>query len=157
MTIIFVLTIMISSITAVLIWENNRKAETIIREKKKTVNRSTILYSISSLDSAIAKLEKEKETQEFFAEQKDSYSSLAMTGDILYLFKKHMMTISGYSLEGETAEKELVVTAEGNVENILKLIYDLSFNKEGFYISFISVDTGAAEKPVSLVLRIAYE
>ena len=156
MAILFTLTVISSSITVVLIWGNSRKAETIIREKKKTGTADSILYSIPSLDSAIAQLKKEKETLDSLAGGKTAYSSLTMTGDVLRMFKEHMITIFSYRLEGKSTDKELAVIAEGNMEDILKLIYDLSFTNKEFHISFISVDTRKAGKPASLVLRIAH-
>jgi len=113
------------------------------------------LYDTTSLEVAVLKLEEENFIKK--ALKRKRWDTFKMTEDVLDLLKKNRIKVINYRLEGEENREELVLTAEGEMSFVLKLIYDLSFSKEGFYITFISVDTRSTGQPAALVLRITYE
>ncbi len=125
------------------------------REKEKLARLERTLCTPSSLDEAIAEREKEKAAMDTFYRYKGK-SDLAMTREVLELFKRNRIKISRYRIEGENDRKELAVDAEGKTENILKLIYDLSALNPGFFITFITVNAETPEKPAALVIRISH-
>ena len=155
--VLLTLTVLNTIVSGFRIFDSKDKFEDLIVKKENAQNLEETLYDISSLDRAISELENERANRRAFHEADKDYSTLKMTEEVLLLLEKNRIRVSNYRLEGEENSEELAVTGEGKTGGIIKLFYDLSFAEPGFLISFLSVDTKAPGKPVSLVMRIAYD
>lgn len=140
------------------IWDIGRKTELLSRRYESAVKLERSFFEGTSLELVISKLKEENFARKALLRKDDD--PLKMTLDILHLLEKNKIKVISYRLEGEETNKEtreeLVVTGEGEIDSVLKLIYDLSFSKEGFRIKFISVDARSPERPAALVIRITY-
>ncbi|MCK5153880.1 MAG: hypothetical protein KAQ93_05930 [Spirochaetales bacterium] len=152
--IFFTLAVINTIIAGLWISDIGRKTELLVQRKENAVKLDSSLYDNTSLKLAISKLE-----EEIFIEKslkRKEGDTLKMTEDVLRLLEQNRIKVISYRLEGEDNREELAITAEGELGSVLKLIYDLSFSKEGFRINFISVDARFRGRPATLVIRITY-
>ena len=131
-----------------------QKTKLLVHRRESAIKLDRSLYDTTSLKVVVLKLEEEIFIKNSFKRQ--GWNTLKMTEDVLGLFKKNRIKVINYRLEGEENREELALTAEGEIGFVLKLIYDLSFTKEGFRIKFISVDARFPGQPATIVIRITY-
>lgn len=155
--ILFTLTLINTIIAGFWILDIKEKTELFVQKKENIQDMEMDLYERLSLDTAISELSREIAGKEaLYRSVSAEYNSLEMTEDVLFVFSTNRIKIISYRLEGEENRQELALTAEGEIGNILKLIYDISFSKKWFRIIFINVDAKLPGKPASLVMRITY-
>ncbi len=133
-----------------------RKTELLAGRYESAIKLESSFFESTSLKAAISKLEEEISVRKALMRKEGEYNTLKMTEDVLLLLEKNKIKVISYRMEGEENREELVVTGEGEAGSILKLIYEISFSKEGFRINFISVDARFPGKPATLVIRITY-
>ncbi len=81
---------------------------------------------------------------------------LSMTDKILYLTRKHGLSITDYRLSGT----RLKIKTNGKADGITGLIYDLSFpsiSKTGGRLTFMSVQSESKEGTITLTAEISCE
>ncbi len=156
--IFFTLAVINTIIAGLWISDIGRKTELLAGRYGSAVKLDSSLYDNTSLKLAILKLEEEIYARKALKRKEGEF--LKMTEDVLFLLEQNRIRVISYRLEGEETNKEireeLVITAEGEIGSVLKLIYELSFSKEGFRINFISVDTRFRGRPATIVIRIIY-
>ena len=154
----FTLAVINTIITGLWISEIGRKIELLVQQCESAMKLDNSLYDNNSFKLAISKLDEEISLEKVL--KRKEVESLKMTQDVLSILEQNRIKVISYRLEGEEANKEtreeLAINAEGDADSILKLIYELSFSKEGFLIDFISVDVRFPGKPATLVIRITY-
>ena len=133
-----------------------RKTELLAGRYDNAIKLDSSLYDSTSLKLAILNLEEEVSTAGALKRKDEEYNTLKMTEEVLLLFEKNGIRVISYRLEGEGNREELALTGEGKPGSVLKLIYELSFSKEGFRINFVRVDARFPGKPATLVIRITY-
>ncbi len=133
-----------------------RKTELLSQRFESAIKLDNSLYDSTSLELAISKLEEEILGVKALKRKEKEYNTLKMTEDVLLLLEGNKIKVISYRLEGEENREELAITAEGELGSVLKLIYELSYSKEGFLIIFISVDARFRGRPATLVIRITY-
>ena len=158
--IFFTLSVVNTIIAGLWISGIGRKTELLAWRYESAVKLDSSLYDNTSLKVAISKLEEEISVEKALKRKEGEYNTLKMAEDVLRLLEQNRIKVISYRLEGEETNKEaseeLALTAEGEIGSVLKLIYELSFSKEGFRINFISVDARFPGKPATLVIRITY-
>jgi hypothetical protein len=154
--IFFTLAVVNTIVAGLWISDIGRKTELLVQRKENAVKLDSSLYDNTSLKLAISKLEEEIFIEKSLKRKEGEYNTLKMTEDILRLLDKNRIRVISYRLEGEENREELAITAEGEVGSVLKLIYELSFSKDGFRINFINVDARFSGRPATLVIRITY-
>ena len=158
MVILIIFTLAVINTIAAGFWISGigRKTELLVQRKESAIKLESFLYDRTSLKLAISKLKEEVSAQKVIIRKDGEYNTLKMTEDVLRLFEQNRIKVISYRLEGEENREELAITAEGEAGSVLKLIYELSFSKEGFRIKFVSVDVRFPGKPATLVIRITY-
>ncbi len=156
--IFFTLLVLNTIIAGFWISDIGRKTELLSGRYESAVKLDSSLYDNTSLMAAISKLKEEISIEK--ALNRTEGDSLKMTEDVLCLIEQNRIKVISYRLEGEETNKEnreeLTITAEGELGSVLKLIYELSFSKEGYLINFISVDARFRGRLATLVIRITY-
>lgn len=158
MVILIIFTLAVINTIAAGFWISGigRKTELLVQKKESAIDLDSSLYDSTSLKLAISKLEEEISVENAFRRKEGEYNTLKMTEDVLLLLEQNRIKVISYRLEGEENREELAITAEGEVGSVSKLIYELSFSKEGFRIKFVSVDARSSGRPATLVIRITY-
>ncbi len=154
--IFFTLVVINTAIAGFWIWDIGRKTELLVQKKESSIKLDSSLFESTSLKLAISKLEEEILGVKALMRKEGEYNTLKMTEEVLLLLEQNRIKVVSYRLEGEENKEELAITAEGEAGSILKLIYELSFSKEGFRINFVRVDARFPGKPATLVIRITY-
>lgn len=154
--IFFTLAVINAAVAGFWIWNIGWKTELLARQYESAIKLDNSLYDNTSLNQIISKLEEEVSAVKALKRKDNEYNTLKMTEDVLLLLEQNRIKVISYRLEGEENREELAITAEGETGSILKLIYELSFSKEGFRINFVSVDARFPGKPATLVIRITY-
>ena len=152
--IFFTLAVINTVITVLLIWNIEQRTDILIEKKMIAENLDSSLFDNNSFNRIILKLKEELAALKI--NKQNGRETLKMTKDVLHLFEQNRIKVISYRMEGEENREELVITAKGEIGSVLKLIYDLSFSKEGFRIGFASVDAGLPGKPAGIVIRISY-
>jgi len=152
--IFFTLSVINTIIAGLWILGLGRKTELLVQRYESAVKLDSSLYYNNSLKLAISKLEEEISLEKVLKRKEGE--SLKMTEDVLHLLEQNRIKVISYRLEGEEANEELAVTAEGEPGSVLKLIYELSFSEEGFSINFVNVNARFPGQPATMVIRITY-
>lgn len=154
--IFFTLAVINTAVAGFRIWDIGRKTELLARRFGNAQKLDSSLFEGRSLKITISKLEEDVSDVKALKRKDDEYNALKMTEDVLLLLEQNRIKVISYRLEGEENREELAITAEGETGSVLKLIYELSFSKEGFRINFVSIDARFPWKPATLVIRITY-
>lgn len=133
-----------------------RRTELLNEKKKALQNKESKLYTSASLERTILKLKEEISFQKTFYIKEQDNDPIKMTEKIFRFFNENSINVNSYRLEGDSNGKELVINAEGEIGNILLLIYQFSFPATKFRVNFITLDTKYKKDIVSLVIRITY-
>lgn len=152
--IFFTLAVVNTIVAGLWISDIGRKTELLAGRYESAVKLDRSLYDNTSLKAAISKLEEEILGVKVLMRKEGE--SLKMTEDVLRLLEQNRIKVISYRLEGEENREELAITAEGELGSVLKLIYELSFSKEGFRIKFVSIGARFPGRPAALVIRITY-
>ncbi len=135
----------------------NKREKIIFLQRQEIENIGKSLFSLSSLEWAVNYFDLyDEEYRDGIKRTVGLNNYLVLTEEVLSIFQQNGLGIVKYKIEGED-DKEIIVSSEGSIKAVMKLLYDLTFPEGRYRIDSIKIDSEDFGASGLLVLGMKYE